>query len=163
LPYADCHCACLLALVRAVAVLDEGAWLPSIDRGLAAFRIDTVVIDFLGPHKQDVVGVDFFRAGDGTRHTLNMFWNFNAGLGLRLFNALRVTRHAGLQQIWSRHRPRIEALELLMRNRITRSLRPRPPGIEILTSMMSGETNSETQPWVALGLTGETEELGVVG
>ncbi len=32
------------------------------------------------------------------------------------------------------------------------SLRPRGDAVEVRTSVLSGETNSETQPWVALAL-----------
>jgi hypothetical protein len=158
LPYVDCHCACLLALTKATALLDEQAWVPAIDRGLAAFRLDTLEIFFLGTQKQDLVGVDY-TAPDGHRHTLHTFWNFNAGLALRLFNALRTTPHATLREIWARHAPRLEPIEMLMRHRIGRSLRPRDGSVEILTSMLSAETNSETQPWVALALINDDARL----
>jgi hypothetical protein len=154
LPYVDCHAACLLALSRGIELLDEKAWVASIDRGLAAFCIDTVLINFCGPKKQDVVGVDYLDH-DSQRHTLETFWNFKAGLCLRLFNALQKTQHEGLRAVWAKHSERLSVLEGLMRDRITRSLRERETGIEILTSMLSAETNSETQPWVALGLCGE--------
>ena len=154
LPYVDCHASCLLALVRATELLDDPLWLPSIDRGLAAYCIDTVSIGFQGKnHKEDLVGVDYL-APDGVRHTMHTFWNFTSGLSLRLFNALRAARHPGLRDLWAEHATRITAMEWLMRNRIQRSLRPRDGSVEILTSVLSGETNSETQPWVALGLSG---------
>jgi 2-polyprenyl-3-methyl-5-hydroxy-6-metoxy-1,4-benzoquinol methylase len=154
LPYPDCHGSCLLALVRGTELLDETAWLASIDRGLAAYRIDTIRIFFLGMQKQDLVGVDY-KLPDGSRRTLDTFWNFNGGLTLRLFNALRATRHSGLRSIWEKHAPRLEPLEFLIRHRIGKSLRPRGDAIEILSSMLSMETNSETQPWAALALIGE--------
>jgi hypothetical protein len=153
MPYVDCHSACLLALSRGTTLLDEASWIESIDRGLAAYRLDTISIFFLGTQKQDIVGVDYL-APNGTRRTLDMFWNFNAGLTLRLFNALRATVHPGLQAVWMKHEARLSMLEIMMRERIRRSLRPRGAGIEILTSMLSAEGNSETQPWVALGLIG---------
>ena len=154
LPYPDCHASCLLALVQGTELLGETAWLASIDRGLAAYRIDTIRIFFLGMQKQDLVGVDY-RLPDGSRRTLDTFWNFNGGLTLRLFNALRATRHSGLREVWQKHTPRLEPLEFLIRQRIGRSLRPRGDAIEILSSMLSMETNSETQPWAALALVGE--------
>jgi hypothetical protein len=154
LPYVDCHVACLLALTRSTEIFNEKAWLPSIDRGLSAFCIDTMLINFCGPKKQDVVGVDYLDH-NGQRHTLETFWNFKAGLCLRLFNALRKTKHEGLRAIWTKQSERLSVLEMLMRERINRSLRDRGTGTEILTSMLSNETNSETQPWVALGLCGE--------
>jgi len=153
-PYVDCHSSCLLALSRAAVLLDDTGWLASIDRGLAAFRLDTVSIFFLGTQKQDLVGVDYL-APDGTRRTMDTFWNFNSGLTLRLFGALRATSHVELKAVWLKHEARLDVFEMLMRQRIGRSLRPRGDAIEILTSMLSAEGNSETQPWVALGLVGD--------
>ncbi len=153
-PFADCHAACLLALTRSTELLGENDWLPSIDRGLSAFCIDTVLINLGGPRKQDVVGVDFLDS-NGERRTLEAFWNYKAGLCLRLFNALRNTKHEGLRAIGKKHSERLSIFEMLMRERINRSLRKRETGTEILTSTLSNETNSETQPWVALGLCGE--------
>ena len=70
LPYADCHSSCLLALVKGTALLDEPAWLESIDRGLAAYRLDTIKLFFLGWQKQDIVGMDFrLRDGSSVRTT----------------------------------------------------------------------------------------------
>jgi hypothetical protein len=154
LPYPDCHSSCILALVRGTELLDVPDWLQGIDRGVAAFRVDTVLVHFFGAQKQDVVGVDY-RLPDGSRRTLDTFWNFNGGLTLRLFNAMRSSRHRGLMEIWARHAVRLEALELLIRYRIKQSFRPRGDAIEILSSSLSAETNSETQPWVALALIGE--------
>ena len=153
-PYFDCHCSCLLALARSSAMLGEDAWIEAIDRGLAAFRYDTIEIFFVEPQKQDTIGVDYLMP-DGTRRTLDSFWNFNAGLGLRLFNELRATQHHGVAKLWARHVLRLEPMERFMRDQIARSIRPRDIGLEIRTSILSSETNSETQPWVALALIGE--------
>lgn len=154
LPYVDCHAPCLLALVRASTVLETDEWLEAIDRGLAAFCLDTQKFFFLGDQKIDVVCVDF-QDSRGHRHRLETFWNFKSGLCLQLFGALRASPHAGVQAVWEKNRLRIELLEIFMRARIDRSLRRHDDGVEILTSVLSAETNSETQPWVALGLVGE--------
>lgn len=161
LPYPDCHSACLLALVRSTAILGTDEWLAAIDRGLAAYRIDTIKLSFLGWQKQDIVGIDY-RLPDGSRRTLDMFWNFSAGITLRLFNALRASRHPGLSAIWARHAGRLDLMATLLHARVACSLRPRGDAIEILTSTLSAETNSETQPWVGLGLIDEAaaEEAG---
>ena len=49
------------------------------------------------------------------------------------------------------------------RGPVMRSAVHRRDGIEILTSHNAGETNSETQPWVAMGLVPSIEQelLGV--
>jgi hypothetical protein len=154
LPYVDCHAPCLLALVRASTVLQTDEWLDAIDRGLAAFCLDTQKFFFLGDQKIDVVCVDY-QDPRGGRHRLETFWNFKSGLCLQLFGAMRASPHPGIQGVWEKNRLRIELLEVFMRARIDRSLRRHDDGVEILSSVLSAETNSETQPWVALGLVGE--------
>lgn len=154
LPYVDCHATCLLALVRGTEALGSSEWVDSIDRGLAAFCLDTQKFFFLGDQKIDVVCIDYLDA-QGKRHKLETFWNFKSGLCLQLFGALRATPNAALQAVWTKHKLRLELLESFMRLRIEGSVRHHEDGVEILTSMLSAETNSETQPWVALGLIGK--------
>jgi hypothetical protein len=151
LPFVDCHATCMLALVAGSEVLATNEWADAIDRGLAAFCLDTQKIFFLGDQKIDVVCVDF-EDSRGNRNRTETFWNFKSGLCLQLFNALRATSNSALQGVWAKHRDRTELLEGWMRARIERSLRHHPDGIEVLTSVLSAETNSETQPWVALGM-----------
>jgi hypothetical protein len=151
LPYVDCHAACLLALVRATEALGEIAWLDAIERGLTAFCLDTQNFVFHGDRKVDVVAVDFFDRND-VRHRLESFWSFKSGLCLQLFRAVRTSRVEAVRAIWRRHGMRLELLELVLRARLERAMRRHEDGIEILTSMLSTDTNSETQPWAALGL-----------
>lgn len=154
LPYVDCHATCLLALARGVELLGNADWIDAIDRGLVAFCLDTQRFEFCGDRIIDVVGVDYL-APSGVRHKLETFWNFKAGLCLQLFSALRDSPSEALRQLWEKHRGRLEILEAVARARIERSMRHHEDGVEILTSMLSAETNSETQPWVALGLIGQ--------
>ncbi len=152
LPYVDCHSSCLLALTRASEVLGEDRWLSAIDRGLAAYRIDTQAITFGNREdKQDVVTVDYL-APDGKRHSMPAFWNYHIGITLRMVNAIRASQHPGLQVVWAKHATRFTTLEWMMRHRVEQCLRPRGDGMEIRTSVLSSETNSETQPWVAIAL-----------
>ena len=111
------------------------------------------MVDIGRPVKIDVVSTSI---GDphGNRHTENAYWNFNVGLALRLFRALRATPDPILQQIAAKHRERIELLEMLLRWQLQHSITEHEDSIEIRTSVYSGETNSETQPWVMLGLLG---------
>jgi hypothetical protein len=44
--------------------------------------------------------------------------------------------------------------EMVMHRQIERSINERGDAIEIRTSIDAAETNSETQPWVMLGLLG---------
>ena len=73
---------------------------------------------------------------------------------MRLFAALRASPDPALQQIAARHRDRIELFELILHWQLRRSLTEREGSVELRTSIYSGETNSETQPWVMLGLLG---------
>ena len=96
----------------------------------------------------------------GRLHAETSYWNFNAGLALRFFSALRRSRDPDLQRIAGRCRQHIELLELVLRWQLQRSITEREGCIEIRTGIYSGETNSETQPWVMLGLLGHPYDLG---
>lgn len=152
--YVDCHSAALLALVRAQAHLHDAAILEAIDRGMAIYTLQTVAIDFAGAlHKADVVALSW-RDEAGNRQSNHAFWNFQAGLTLRLFAALEASRDDGMRQVLHRHAPRLVPLSYLLHLQLARSTFHHEDGSEIRSSILSGETNSETQPWVALALHG---------
>jgi hypothetical protein len=44
--------------------------------------------------------------------------------------------------------------EIILRRQIEQSITQREDSIEVRTAISAGETNSETQPWVMLGLFG---------
>jgi hypothetical protein len=90
----------------------------------------------------------------GTRRTQNAFWNFKAELTLRFFDALRNSPNPSLRSVALRQAERLERLETILRRQIARSITERENGVEIRTAVSSGETNSEMQPWVMLGLFG---------
>jgi len=90
----------------------------------------------------------------GTRRTENSFENFKAGMTLRFFNALRNATDPALQGVLARHWDRIERFEIILRRQIERSISERDGVIEIRTAEIAAETNSETQPWVVMGLLG---------
>ncbi len=90
----------------------------------------------------------------GTNRTQNAIWNFKAGMTLRFLGALRNSPNPSLRSIAARHGERMERLEKILRRQIERSITQRQDGVEIRTAVSSGETNSETQPWVMLGLFG---------
>lgn len=151
LPYVDCHAACLLALVRASEQLDFIDWMAAIDRGLAAFCLETQMVE---TRKVDSVCVDYLDKY-GVRWRTETLWNFKAGICLQLFAALRNSGYPALRAIWAKHRARLEIFEGVLRARLEGSIRRHEDGLEILTSQYSSETNSETQPWAALGLIGD--------
>ena len=152
--FVDGHSSALLALTLARRHLDNPRFTTAIDRGLASYCWETCGVGGgPNPHKTDLVSTGIVLDGLGW-HTENSYWNFNVGLTLRFFNALRSSTVPELQAIAAKHRGRIELFEMVMRRQIERSITERDDAIEIRTSIYSGETNSETQPWVMLGLLG---------
>jgi hypothetical protein len=156
--FVDCHSAALLALTEAAGHIADPRFAAAIDRGLGCFSIETRKIDWHdGPHKIDAIAVEW--ADDaGARQSNHGFWSYHAGLTLRFFAALRKTTDPALQAVAARHRDRMELLESIMRWHIDRSLTWHEDAVEIRSSMLSAETNSETQPWAALGLLECTSE-----
>jgi hypothetical protein len=154
-PYVDCHASCLIALIRATELLNDLQWLEAIDRALSAYKMDKHTIGFCGKnYEYDLLCVEYFDK-ENTRKSLETFWNFKAGLSVSLFNALRAAHHQGIKSIWAKHAERIAPLEAHARDQIAQSIRPRDDALEIRCSVLSAETNSETQPWVALSLIGQ--------
>jgi hypothetical protein len=150
--FVDCHSAALLALTRAATYIDDPRLLMAIDRGLAIFAIETTNINWEGNlRKIDVVSVDWVNDAD-VRHTNTGFWTYHAGLMLRFFAALRASPNAALQAIAASHRERIELFEIMIRRSLSKSFTRYDDMIELRSSIFSGETNSETQPWAAIGL-----------
>jgi hypothetical protein len=151
--YVDGHSASLLALTQAARWVDDPRFAAAVDRGLASYCLETCRVVTDRPLKIDTVStvtVD----GNGTRHSENAFWNFNVGLALRFFAALRNAADPALQAIAARHADRMELLEMVMRRQIEHSIIERDDCVEIEVATGGGETNSETQPWVTLGLFG---------
>jgi hypothetical protein len=151
--FVDCHSAALLALTQAVRYIDDPRLVETLERGLGSYSVESSSV---GPGSQypiDTVSTHMIDRR-GTRRTQNAFWNFKAGLTLRFFDALRDSPNPSLRSVALRHGERMERLEMILRQQLERSITPRENGVEIRTSVSSGETNSETQPWVMLGLFG---------
>jgi hypothetical protein len=104
--------------------------------------------------KLDLVGVDD-TLPDCSRRTLNYLGNFNGEFTLCLF-ITTATQLCLLRWVWKNYAQRLKPLEILTRHGVCKSLRPRGNAIEIPNSILFLETDSETQPWVALALIGET-------
>jgi hypothetical protein len=151
--YFDCQSAALLALTRAASIVEDPAFLAAIERGLAAYALATCAVELPQPYKVDTVAVELPGGRTAGQHQTG-FWNFKAGLALRFFAALRQAPVAGLQAIAARHADRIALFEAILRQQLARSMTEREQCVEIRTSVLSGETNSETQPWAMLGLVG---------
>ena len=151
--YVDCHSAALLALTQAARYISDPRLAAAIDRGLASYFLETCRVDIGGPRKVDTVSTTMID-DHGTRRTENPFWNFKAGMTLRFFGALRTTPNQALEAVAARHRDRIELFEIILRRQLERSITERDDGVEIRCAEIAAETNSETQPWVMLGLLG---------
>jgi hypothetical protein len=151
--FVDCHSAALLALTQAVRYVDDPRLVETLERGLASYSVESCLAGAGSQCQLDTVSTQM---GDrlGKKRTQNAFWNFKAGLTLRLFDALRNSPNPLLRSVALRHGDRMERLDMILRQQIARSITPRDDGIEIRTAVSSGETNSETQPWVMLGLFG---------
>ncbi len=146
--YVDCHSGVLLALTQAMRHLDDPQLAAIIDAGLRSYGLETVrfpggIVDTVQTLMVDE---------HGTRRTENGYWNFKAGLTLRFFAALRAAQHPALQAVLDRHRDRIELLEHILRRQLAASITVHADGLELRCSVLSAETNSESQPWAVLGL-----------
>jgi hypothetical protein len=148
--YVDCHSVALLALTQATRYIDDPRLAATIDRGLASYGLETC---WGGGAAVDTVSVLMIDEA-GIRRTENAFWNFKAGLTLRFFAALRSSANSALQQIAARHDKRMQLLEQVLRGQLQRSLTLHEDLVELRCSVLSGETNSESQPWAMLGLVG---------
>ena len=157
LPFVDCHSAVLLAFARALPILEDPGLISRLDRGLDAYRIETMGITLGDMRKQDLLVVG--RSPTGREHGAHAYWNFCAGITLRLFKLLRQSTHQATGEILMRHKDRMDVQEALLRLQVRRSLRDRGGALEIKTAILSGEGNSETQPWVALGLVTDSGDL----
>ena len=151
--YVDCHSAALLALTQAARHLDDPRLAAAIERGLASYSVETCIIAAGHPDKLDTVSTSLVDRL-GTRRTENAFWNFKAGMTLRFFAALRASPHPPLRSIAARYGERMDLFETVLRHQVERSITQREDSIEVRTAISAGETNSETQPWVMLGLFG---------
>ena len=151
--YVDCHSAALLALTRAAQLVDDPRLAAAIDRGLASYCLETCRVEAGQSFKVDTIATSMVDA-HGTRRTADAYWNFKVGITLRFFQALRQAHRPELRQIAARHRERMALLEMIMRDQLRRSTTEHQDGTEIRCSVHASETNSETQPWVMLGLLG---------
>ena len=151
--YVDCHSAALLALTQAARYLDDPRLVAAIERGLASFGVETGTATAGHQYEIDTLSTSMVDRR-GIRRTENAFWNFKAGMTLRFFAALRNSPNPSLQPIVARHSERMDLFETILRRQIEGSITQTEESVEIRTAVSAGETNSETQPWVMLGLFG---------
>jgi hypothetical protein len=151
IPAIDCHSAALLSLTIAAPYIGSSSIAAAIERGLSSYVLETSAIDFGIPRKIDTVAAMLVDR-EGCRHSHDSFWNFTAGLSLRLFAAIETSSDLAIRAIADRHHERLQLFELVLRHQLERSISEHTGMVEIRCSPYSSETNSETQPWVMMGL-----------
>jgi len=151
-PELDCQVSALLALARAAYWGDQDRQISgAIRRALRAISLSCAYSD---PGGQTAFLHDTMlirNAVGGTAQDTG-FWNFKLGLALRAFNAIRQIQGLGSLFLDQHTLNHLEMLDVFARLALKPSMRWEDGMLEVLTSQKAGETNSETQPWVALGL-----------
>ncbi|MBV1798488.1 hypothetical protein [Siccirubricoccus sp. G192] len=149
--FLDCQAAALLALARLAQPGCDTRVAPALRRGLAAIRLGTVEAEVGGTRiAHDTIAVRY-RASNGEWAEDGGLWSYKLGLLLRALHAVEAVGDSGGLALTEAERQRIGFLTDLCASLLRASTRERGAGIEHLTSPYSGETNSETQPWVLLG------------
>jgi hypothetical protein len=151
--FVDCHSAALLALTQAARFLEDPRFVAAIERGLSGYFVETGAVATGGLGESDTVSTRMVDRR-GICRTENSFWNFKVGMTLRFFAALRNSPNPALRSIAARHGETMDLFEIVLRRQLARSITHAGESIEIRTAVSAGETNSETQPWVMLGLFG---------
>jgi SAM-dependent methyltransferase len=151
-PELDCQSAALLALARAAYWGDPDRRISdAIRRGLRGI-VPTYSYADQGEQKTLVYESIAVRKKTGGRLRDTGYWNFKLGLSLRAFNAIRQIQDFKLLALDPQTLKHLDLLTKVSRRAIVPSVRWNDVTAEVLTCQRAGETNSETQPWVALGL-----------
>src|SRR5947207_1657763 len=151
-PELDCHCAALLALARAAVHGDPGNRISqAIHRALRGTLILLASAEQYGHPGLSLESL-WIRSRTGIPPQDGGFWVYKLGVALRAFNAIRQVHAAGLLPLDGMILAYMNELAEVARRGLFAALRREGNAMEVLTSARSGETNSETQPWAALGL-----------
>lgn len=152
-PFLDNHAACLLALARASRHGDpDGALGRAIQDGILGIRLYSGVVDLGGGHLEAYDGLAVLNPSEFGSHADTGFWNFKLGVVLRALYAAGHAAADGAIVANALDRQRREIRQDVACSMLASCMRKTGETLEILTSRIAGETNSETQPWVALGL-----------
>ena len=151
-PELDCQSAALLALARAACWGDPDRRISdAVRRGLRGI-VPTYSYPDQGERKTLVYESIAVRKKTGGTLRDTGYWNFKLGLSLRAFNAIRQIQDLKLLSLDPETLEHLDLLTTISRRAIVPSVRWNNVTVEVLTCQRAGETNSETQPWVALGL-----------
>jgi hypothetical protein len=149
----DSHAAMILSLARSALLLDDPRLGPAIVDGINAVRMNR----WHALEGRPIVarGDDEISIAVDTNHPAGregMLWGFKAGILLRGLAAAELAADADRIAIDRHTRWYIRRLTAAATDYIHTSTIPHGRSLEILTSFRSGETNSESQPWMVLGL-----------
>ena len=161
-PFLDNHASCVLALARASWHGDPGgAFSRAVREGILGIKLHSGVVDLGAGHTVATDSLAVLNTG-GNDHADTAFWNFKLGMVMRALRAAAHAADAGKLDLDAAARRRLATRQAICLDLVAHSLRwHRDDGgdmLEVLTSRISGETNSETQPWVALGLVPMVDE-----
>lgn len=153
--YPDCHSAALLALLAAAPLLEDQRLLPALVGGLGSYALGSAELGpDMGGALIDSVHVRWVD-GRGAPRDHPAPWSYQAALTLRLLLALAQGRDPVARAAAAAHRDRLPLLIAVLGEQLRRAMRVRTvEEVEFLSSAASGETNSETQPWVGMALFG---------
>jgi len=157
-PELDSQCAALLALGRMAHAPEVAAALsPAIARGLAALRISIPTGSSYGndPLDHPTIVIGRHHGDDDLIDT--GFWTYKLGLALRAFHIIAHGVAIGAIDLPKPLQAHLANLDRTAREALLYATECRDDVIEVRTSFNAGETNSETQPWVALGLVSDLE------
>lgn len=154
-PFLDVQAAAILAIARCAHHGDPGGEYGRVLR--EAVRAIKIATPTWSPGPGLVLTFDTLtvraHGPDGTVLTDDPgYWMFKLGLLLRALDALRIASEVGAVELDAATVDRIDLLSQLARRFVGKSTRDHGGQLEVLTGIRSGEGNSETQPWVALGL-----------
>ena len=87
------------------------------------------------------------------------YWNYKLALTLRALLAVQRAARDGVLAISASDNRSMAVKIQVCRDALAGSMRRHEGALEVLTCHLAGETNSETQPWAALGLDPVVDEL----
>jgi hypothetical protein len=142
-----------LALARAAWHGDpDGAISAAIGEAILGIKLYSGVVDLGNGHRETCDSVAVTNPPGPSAHADTGFWNYKLGITLRALRAVERAAAASVIRITTEDESRITMRMNVCIGALSSCMRHHGDLIEILTSRISGETNSETQPWVALGL-----------
>ena len=159
-PFLDNHASCLLALARAARHGDPGGTLAkALREGVLGIKFYSGVVDLGNGHTIATDSLATVNTG-GHEHADTGFWNFKLGMVLRALHAITAAAGAGHLALDPDTSRRVAMRTVFCNQLLEQSMRWHDKGkqLEVLTARIAGETNSETQPWVTLGLVPVVDE-----